>query len=436
MRIYNSKGYQVSKWEIEKVLSDPKYDLSGYSPELIQDIAARYSGEKPRTWSEVESDMPISEFCRDSDGDYRLHDSGSAYTKNYVSKKEDYLKTSKKYYQNLLQFISQLPDKVPGATPLTKACNVVQALSNEGTQLEDSDGDAGTPVPLFSQSSSEVQKELEKLKNKIEILDKLEPEDIRSITNSTDKETAFLNMDEKIQIILKVEQFLRKSGKLTPNPQGKYVPDIQGEYTLMRQSRTIGDLSQVKKSALMKRDKLGYSLLAGKVQVPVKYKKENPIPMLNVLLDDSGSMNSSNKDIKALGVIYYIVKEVAKGNCAALIAKFEQKVYDPVFLKVGEDYTDWFWNEFKPEFDGGGTEIGECIKEFLGIIGETIQTENLDVDTSQTHLVLINDGQDDASEITPSMIHPNIIHGFILDSTNKDIENLCKATGGMYVKEL
>lgn len=439
MRLYNNLGYEATNSEIKNLAV--KFDLSGISYDFAKDIAAKFSGESPLTPQElrkrVESNIYENPFKFMYKDDSMYVIKGGQRTESFSEAVEYAVEKNLDRYLKLQEYISQLPD-CPGDTPLEKALTTLKLLESsvsDNYDYSDTDDEGITlPVPTSKLGKKDS---LDDLRDSLEVLKKLEPEDHEVLqSESSGLVEAAKNIDQKWLQIFKVEQFLReKVSSLKLKPTSRTIPDRKGTELRYVSSRKISDLPFVEKKSLLHRSQIGHALLTGKCRVEKKYRKENPVPFVSVLLDNSGSMSTDGKDNTALGVVYYIAKQVAKGNCAAWISLFVTSlVGKPIYVAPGTPI-DWF-KEFKPSFDDGVTDIARATKQALSEIEKCIEENELNIDTKQKHLILINDGEDDATSLTLEELRPNVLHGFILRSFNDYIEYLCKQTGGSYFTEL
>jgi hypothetical protein len=430
MRRVKNVGYSPTQEEIRELAQE--IGLKSYCPDLVADIAAICEGN----W-ELEHDLTpksIPEFVPDIDGDYRL--STGRYTKSLSEKENDWVNSQVAYHKNIQNFLTEnasLWERTPGETPLHKALLALKKLSESSHDSSSTDGE-GVTIPIPTEKSGQ-QETKESYSEDLKILEKLTPEDYDYLgIDEGDQCEAFTQMTKAEQILFKVDQYLEGKAQLKVKPKSKLIFDPEGNISLFRQSRSISDLTKANKKVLMSRN-IGYSLLSGKGKVPVQYKRDTPQPLISIMVDNSGSMTDDDKDHKAWGIIYHLAKKAAKGECALILASFVSSISDVWYIPPTTEVKDTM-KCLKLRFNGGTTEVGKCAVEFLEKIKETITNEGLNVDPNQSHIVIVNDGQDDATSLTLDQLGSTTLHGLILESSNDHIKALCHKTGGLYLESL
>ena len=436
----NSRYYRPEPAEISAKAKE--VGLKTYSPTFAQDLACLAAGEKFRPLSEVMGDLKTEQckvtqktFKVDSDGDYYTPgaDWGS-YTKDRNQKVEfeqEKLSESTQNMRNYLQHIAPQLDRIPGATPLSRAMNLMKYLGDQ--DQSGSEAGDGNPPP-FSTSSEKTQEMLDRLDSDLQILENLDEDDHELLGSDGDAEKAWLNMDEKAHEIMRVAQFCKQQAKLKVRPQSRLVPDNEGKFTFFRASRDFSDFPKTQRRVLMSRNKIGHKILSQQAKVAEHYTKDTPLPFISMILDESGSMHGES-DRKGLGILWFLVKEARKGNCIGLFSFFERKCRQ--FHILDQSTTiDWFKSVARHAFDGSSTRVGDCALEILTYQDKVVAEKGLNVDLSQKHLILVNDGQDPLGNFSEKSLGTSVLHSFILGNKNKGLKKISQATGGIYKEDI
>jgi hypothetical protein len=437
MRITTSNTYQPNKSEVREMAS--KLGVKTYSPSFAMDLAAIAAGESVLPISKVEAQVKSSvsnlTFEADSDGDYSTPGaSWGRYTKLISQKLEYEVQKKLKGYQNLSDFLNQVSEqlpRIPGETPLEKAMHLLKKLSEEGNAGGEDSGE-GEPLPVFVESSQQDNK-VKEISQDLEILERLDDQDME-LLEAEDDTSAYLKMGKTAREIFRVEQFCQQQAKLNVKPRSKLVKDEEGDKILFRVSRDFGDFPKVHRSALMSRNRLGHKILSQKAKVGEKYRKDTPLPLVSLILDESGSMSGGN-DTKGLGVVYYLWKQASQGNCLGLFSFFEKRNREYHYLDENTDI-EWFRKISRHSFNGGGTAVGDCALAMLEHQDSVVSEKGLNVDLRQKHLILVNDGQDDLGDFCHASLKGATLHSFILDSENEGLEKISKKSGGLYLENI
>lgn len=436
----NSRYYQPEPAEIKAKAKE--VGLKSYSPAFAQDLACLAAGEKFRPLSEVmgqlgkgKAKIAQKAFKVDSDGDYYTPgaDWGSytRYRDRKVEFEQEKFTQSVQNMRNFLQRVEPQLSRVPGATPLSRAMNLMKYLGDQNKA--GSEAGEGS-FPLFSTDSKETQDMIDKLDSDLETLENLDEDDHELLGSDGDAEKAWLNMDEKVHEIMRVAQFCEGQAKLKVKPKSRLVRDSDGQFTFFRASRDFSDFPKTQRKVLMSRNKIGHKILSQQAKVAERYTKETPLPFISMILDESGSMYGES-DRKGLGILWYLVKEARKGNCIGLFSFFEKRCRQFHLLDQSTNI-DWFKSISTHDFDGGNTHVGDCALEILAYQDKIVEEKGLNVDLSQKHLILVNDGQDSLGNFTKKSLGSSVLHSFILGNNNEELKKISQATGGMYKENI
>lgn len=428
MRRFESDTYKLYDYEIKKLAK--KHGVEEMSPDLLHDFALQLSGTGKRRLpsdmkSELESHAP--QVLANSDGTltYQGYD--------YPSQRNFRQDWAEKQYTNvhepIMEMVSDLPTSlIPGKTPFQKAANVAKKLSQKAPSTKDSsiEGD----IPDFTGLDLKALKD--EIIKEIDCLDKLDDLDRQLL--SGDDNAAFLEMNQFYRLIFEIEQAIRSQARISPTPRTTLFKSQSGDVIIPRASQGIYDLPYAPSRSLLSRRRLAQKLIQGDVSVPVKYEKEKSTPLLAMILDCSGSM-SGVKALKGLGILWYLVKEVEKGNCLGLFSFFEKKCQKFYILDSEKmDVVEWFKKIAKSKFDMSVTDVKACILEALE---EIDKVEMLyEIDSSQKELIVVNDGADDATGLKVIHLKGSKLHAFILHRTNDYLGKVAVSSGGMYKTNL
>lgn len=436
----NSKHYRPTPEEIKARAKEVR--LKTYNPTFAKDLACLAAGEKFRPLSEVMGDLSAvhaeiarkKDYPTDSDGDYSTPDADWGWYTRDLDKKIQYEQEKvTQSVQNLRNFLQQIEpqlSRIPGATPLARAMNLMKYL---GDQNQSGGGTDSDPLP-FSTSSEETQELLEKLESDLEILENLDEDDHELLGSDGDAEKAWLNMDAGAHEIMRVAHFCKGQSKLKVNPKARLVRDNDGKFIIFRASRDFSDFPKAQRRVLMSRNKIGHKILSQQAKVAERYTKDTPLPFISMILDESGSMNDGS-DQKGLGILWYLVKEARKGNCLGLFSFFEKRCREFHLLDQSTSI-EWFKTMAKHDFNGGGTRVGDCALEILAYQDLVVAEKDLSVDLSQKHLILVNDGQDPLGGFTVRSLGTSVLHSFIIGNKNEGLKKISQATGGIYKEDI
>lgn len=474
IRFTKSKGdaYTITDRELERAARKHGFEKIGYKPGFVRDLATIESGTAVRL-SRQEVAQQLTKmaletiFVPSDDGSYLLENSRGK-TQDLQAKRADWVDHRLPGYMDLGESLPDTPQVSDGEiktirypTPLDKAfyylrkqmdrkveeykflqtergLDLKKNLSEFGMRKNTEDDDE-TNLKIHFVPYDPAIAGLRGIDQGDAYLDFLMLEGVRN------REGGFRKFPETlIKSILEVTATLRDNAKVTPHPKTPLVEDPKGKVVKTRPAKGLDDLERVSPSDMtVGADLLAYRMIQSQVQVRETYSRDPELPIIMVLIDRSGSMRHSAKNHKALGILWYLVKQVINEKAIIIFSFFETDadhfhVLD--FRQMSRDeLISWFHSAMNNRFNGGTTHIGQaaarCIDYFDKILERPEFTE---INIAKPSIVLINDGEDDATNLQLETLLDRdcTLHGFILLNENDHIRYLANATGGHYVSKL
>lgn len=168
------------------------------------------------------------------------------------------------------------------------------------------------------------------------------------------------------------------------------------------------------------------------VDVPIEsnVKKQKII----IILDFSGSMSDSKKQIWVNAILIDRLRYVIKGEAEVYFSYFVSSISDLRFthLKNAKD-VDAFWKTFSNYPSGGTTDIARIVRYIANEVKEGKQLHNLkhlNLSKEKPEILIINDGQDSVN----SNAFPYKVNAISLMQYSDELKRLCVATGGKQVR--
>jgi hypothetical protein len=166
------------------------------------------------------------------------------------------------------------------------------------------------------------------------------------------------------------------------------------------------------------------------VSVPVDRKEQ--IQKIVIILDYSGSMNETEKQVWVNAILIDRFRYVMKGEAEVFFSYF---VYDTdqlhfQHIKNREDVIN-FWQTFSNDPNGGTTAVGDMVEHIANEI-QSRRLCNLDVDLSEEkpEILVINDGQDSIG----TDAFPYKVNAVSLMEFSDELKDLCLATDGKQIE--
>jgi len=166
------------------------------------------------------------------------------------------------------------------------------------------------------------------------------------------------------------------------------------------------------------------------VSVPVDRKEQ--IQKIIIILDYSGSMHDTEKQIWVNAILIDRFKYVIKGEAEVFFSYFVYDCEDLEFqhIKNREDVIA-FWQTFSNHPNGGSTEVGDMV-EYIANEIQSGRLHNLDVNLSEEkpEILVINDGQDSIG----TDAFPYKVNAVSLMEFSDELKDLCLATEGKQIE--
>jgi uncharacterized protein with von Willebrand factor type A (vWA) domain len=324
--------------------------------------------------------------------------------------------------KNVQKFLNEFDfAKLEGASPLEKARNLLTALA----EMPGGEADAeGEDLPIFSrekieQKIEQVEQFLDDLKHFSEHQERiigLEGSQADKIQKLPEGEAATL---ARISRLLRDKKFeAKKARKFRETATGK-----------IRKRVLMTDYGQLPKVA----PRLAFGLpnfdvrLATKdLHVQVKGEYIESKQLLYVLLDESGSMDTSFRRAAAKAVLLNRLEAVAKGEAVLFFTFFDDSCSQEFRVEAAAEARELWHTVEKCGFNGGGTDIDGCLRKVV----ERIQAIEKEGRYRAPEICIVTDGEDSVG-LQKGNLNGYKLHSFVIDSQNNKLIRLAEETGGL-----
>ena len=330
------------------------------------------------------------------------------------------------YHKNVQEFLNTLDfNAFTGDTPLQKAASIVSALSSQdGGEGKEGEGMA---LPIFMESKESVKKKTEKLQEDVKSVVEASKDASRYIFNPEFKapEVALASLSNSQRDILTKLAILGDRGKI----KARRTSATQ----TIEQMSEYSQIARISNMTAMGMPTFGYKFATK--QLMVRTPKQSGKQLMVLLIDDSSSMYSTQKEQWVKTLIIDRVNAVAKGETVLYIGCFERDVDLSSIIKIAtkQEAIDFLKSDWFPNQDGSSTDIQKAVKTTcqaikIGQLGKYKLNS-----TSNPQIVVINDGQDTVDgEYCPEVT----THGFILGQDNDGMKSMISNCSGHYERFL
>jgi Mg-chelatase subunit ChlD len=299
---------------------------------------------------------------------------------------------------------------IPGYTPLEQATNYYQTILDKEAvnNTKKHAGDRGNEITIFKR------------------------EDFSNPALNTQLDMNSLSAGRKMNILNKIsligelgQQFMveKETGEKVVANSDVYRKKVMRDYSQMDRINTYQTLFPNYEIKFITKN------LIVDVPVQVGEKKQKII----ILLDYSGSMNNTEKQIWVNAILIDRFRYVIKGEAEIYISNFVSRADDLHFqhVKNAED-VEKFWKTFSNYPSGGGTDMGRIVRYVAEQVkgGKTLKNLNVNLSFEKPEILIINDGQDSVG----SSAFPYKVNAISLMQFSSELKTLCVNTGGKQVR--
>jgi uncharacterized protein with von Willebrand factor type A (vWA) domain len=204
-------------------------------------------------------------------------------------------------------------------------------------------------------------------------------------------------------------------------------------YSDMHKNKLMNNYDQIRMIDMYQRMLHGYNLkfLTKSLIVDVPVQSSEKKQKIVILLDFSGSMNDTQKQIWVNSILVDRFRYVMKGEAEVFFSYFVSNTDFLRFKHVkNEQDVERFWKWFSNSPNGSYTNIGRNVT----YVAEQIKKGklcNLDIDLSKElpEILIINDGEDEVGYDS----FPYKVNAISLLMFSEELKKLCVASGGKQV---
>lgn len=334
---------------------------------------------------------------------------------------------------NFIEFVKILDYYAfTGITPLEKAANVIALFADKISNASNSTGGDGFVIPIFCSSKEDncarVKAEMDVRTTVKDVKGQMLLAKLLDLNPTASPEMEVNNLSRSQVEMIEKLAILNSKGKIKARAE---LPKIEPQ-----QMTEYGQATQLANLSAMAMPTYKYKLAVKDLVVNRRIQPNKQ--SLVMLIDVSGSMCSTRKQLWVQALLLNRLQAVVDNKAELVLVPFERKVYvDSIecFRTANDVYTSRGWKSKFYEFydtPGGATFIDQVLtwvhqsidKGMIGkvkLLGERPQ------------VVIINDGEDN---INPSYKTKYPTSAFILGTENRNLKHVVTSSGGIYERFL
>lgn len=240
------------------------------------------------------------------------------------------------------------------------------------------------------------------------------------------EDIASMPINNNIMRDIKVKAYLEDKVGLETSLDRKLVENNSSPKKKIKQMTSHTQVMKTNKTSMILPnfdDKFAKKELVVKEKVKPETKKQ----MLTMLLDDSGSMNSLQKQSYVRAVLLNRLESVMTGKSKLNFYLYESKRYFYKEITNLKEAQDLFKTISLRRPGGGGTNIGYVLQETIDEIANVPGYHHPEI-------IIVNDGDDhvDPKSIDTKGVRINVI---MLGTTNDNLSKIAKDSGGFCISE-
>ena len=419
-RVKGADGYlEPSRHEIQAKAKE--HGLKAWSTDFVLDLASRFAGADMRPWESIQSEIQSSGFG-----------------KNWT---EDQWKAAMSEQQNVFQFLSELPERKSGNSPLTEAVMLIASMS-KNVQSGGEAGPEGASLPIFSDvqdAKEQARKSVEKM-DTIEKLSKEEKELLEKDPGGGQNEEGAkvdlakdLSGDDLRAKIASISRMLSNLSAMKASKKKEVKADPDGRDVRYRSMQDLTELPRMgagDRALLAKNKTLFYHRVANRaVQVRERITITDQKQLLYLLLDCSGSMGEDGF-ATAGGALMNRLTAVVKEEAELYWRLFDVDVHKEHYASNKEEARKSMDVLRRGSFSGGGTNIQRAITAACDRIEELTDGNSK---LGKPQVLIVTDGEDGVNadmELKGITVHVLLAN----KGSNESLEKLAKKSGGLFLK--
>jgi len=238
------------------------------------------------------------------------------------------------------------------------------------------------------------------------------------------------------EIMLSISRNLDKLTKMQVRKQKKQEADPAGDEIRKRPISHMGELNKIEKSfwAIRQQSKSYFDYLAVTGNIPVRERVTTieKKQLLYIIIDCSRSMGQGKRIFKAGGILMNRLKAVITGEAELYVRLFDTSLKQEYHAGTPAEAKELIKHFTEKNYLGGSTDISSCARLAQKRIGEIIAQGV----TYKPELVVITDGDDNINLKATKDFPGTKMHAFVVDTANKALCEVAKATGGVGVNKL
>jgi len=421
---------------INELARDKNYEFGGgfiKVPPIIEDLYYLFTQEREES----------------IDFDFKNHVFSLDTCKEVLNR--ELTESEKAYYGYTLKFLEGLNyPECPGYSPMDKTLNTLMYMvhlskSNETNSAQQNPKGNGKTT-LDPQSLSDLIKEMSKgvpddnggdssSKPSNQALSKDVISCVRDFLYDLSPTIANIYAAEKVPDMpinpgilrdIKVKTYLEEKIGMETSLETKLVENNKSNKKRIKNMSSYSQVMKASKTQMVLPnfdDKLAKKELTIKEKVLPETRKQ----VVTLMLDDSGSMGSIQKQSYVRATLLNYLEGVMQGKAKLNFYLYESKRYGYKEVKTLKEAQDLFKDISLRRPSGGGTHIGYCLQE-------TIDEIATDTTFHDPEIVIMLDGDD---HVNPKEVKSKgvKINALCFGTENPGLKELCASSGGWYVVE-
>jgi len=312
-----------------------------------------------------------------------------------------------------------------------------------GEEEGEDEGKSKSPLEDLGLSHSNVQQMAED----VELLEKIKPNSFTDKTLSINQDVpgSYLNslLDRETNEILNVENTVDSIEQWNIKNKRKFTANNKSKKKRLMQMSNIEQISKV--PLISHTDPLfQYKLVTNQLKYKDRYVVDDEKQLSIVLIDDSGSMSSSNKLLWRNTILHNRLNSVAEGESDLLLYYYEVDIHrEYVITKDSATKPEEYFNKLKKHSPrGGGTNIQHSLTQAMEKAEKYLKKHKKISHDLPVNIIIVCDGQDTFYTTKAIETHKKvcketnmkfIVNGVIIGTKHDQLKKFCEYTKGKFI---
>lgn len=235
-------------------------------------------------------------------------------------------------------------------------------------------------------------------------------------------------------LILSTSRKLERFSAFALVKRNKFFIDPDGDEFEQRPMESLGEISRISPRDFvflsLFPDYFRHRLVTLDFQIREAGRTDEVREVSYVMIDKSPSTLVQGRWCKAFGILFNRMLGIIKSDAIVVLQFFDNEVEKPISVTNFDEAMSILKLAKVSTFVGSGTDINNAIRTGLARLKNVPKSMQF-----KLNLIIVTDGKDNV-DVELEELGQVCLHAFIVADENKELQNLCFSSGGIYMNSL